>query len=106
MENRRLLAAKTSSFLPQERKISSFLTDDKKLLQIKLVARDSRNPLKRSAESKGMDREQRALADSGLRSVDDKISMTTRLRARHLKKKPLLRTPGRFEGPRSYCEDG
>ena len=72
VENRRFLAAKTSSFLPQERKISSFLTDDKKLPPpIKLVARDSRNSLKRSTESRGMNREQRALADSGLHSVDD-----------------------------------
>ena len=71
VENRRFLAANTSSFLPQERKISSFLTDDKKLPPIKLVARDSRNPLKRSTESRGMNREQRALADSGLHSVDD-----------------------------------
>ena len=73
VESRRLLAAKTSSFLPQERKISSFLTDDKKLPPVRLVAREPslRNPLKRSAESRGMNREQRALADFSLRSVDD-----------------------------------
>ena len=73
VESRRLLAAKTSSFLPQGRKISSFLTDDKKLPPVRLVAREPsvRNTLKRSAESRGMNREQRALADSSLRSVDD-----------------------------------
>jgi len=71
VDNRRLLAAKTSSFLPEERKISSFFTDDKKLPPLRLVAKEPRNPLKRLSESRGLNGEQRALAGSGLRSVDD-----------------------------------
>ena len=71
VENRQHFVAKTTSFLPQERKISSFLTDDKKLPPKRLVAREPRNPLKRSPESRGMNKEQNFLADSGLRSLDD-----------------------------------
>lgn len=71
VENRRLLAAKTSSFLPQERKISSFFTDDKKLPPLRRVATEPRNALKRSTESRGLNGEQKALAGCGLRSVDD-----------------------------------
>ena len=71
VENRRLLAAKTSSFLPQERNISSLFTDDKKLPPLRLVATEPRNQLKRSTKSRGLNGEQGALAGSGLRSVDD-----------------------------------
>ena len=71
VENRRLLAAKTSSFLPEEGKISSFFTDDKKLPPLRLVASEPRKPLERSTESRGLNGEQRALRGSSLRSVDD-----------------------------------
>ena len=73
VENRRLLAAKTSSFLelPQERNIKSFFTDDQKVPPLRLAAIEPRNPLKRSTESRRQNGERRAIAGSGVRSVDD-----------------------------------
>ena len=71
VENRRLLTAKTSSFRPQERKINSFFTDDKKLPPLPLAATGIRNPLERSTESGGLNGNERALAGAVLRSVDD-----------------------------------
>lgn len=64
-------AAKTSSFLPQERKIKSFFTNDKTVPPLRLAATEPRNPSKRSTESRGLNGERRAFPGSGLRSIDD-----------------------------------